>query len=149
MNNDNRKNFVAGLRRLADWIEVTTEFTTEFNLTINLFVYSKEKYAEAAKHFGACEKRFDGRYHSLVKAFSENVRIDLNIKQDYLCEKIVTKRIVPAMPEKVLPATPEHEVEDIQWKCPKSIMASAATQETDAVAIVRKLGQQLGTKFSA
>lgn len=116
---------IDGLRALADWLEqkdVGGLVANEGILSINVFLHSKEELAAHAKLIGSFTKQASGGYFFLRKEFSPCVRIEWNVKQDDVCEKVITQRVRPAEPEMVVPAKPERIEEIVEYVCPESIL---------------------------
>ena len=122
-----RADMIAGLRNLADFLEQTPEFD-DFCLPLEVLSFAKGKMqlAATAKLIAPCIKQTCGDWFYFIRDFGGEVRIKACIERTALCEKVeVGKRIVPARPETVLPATPEKEETVWEWVCPDSILAMA------------------------
>lgn len=127
-----RKEYVIGLRELADFIESLNITEAEhgevpamtgfwFGHKLQGFVYSKEDIAVWARAMGSFNKNFDGNYFELVKKFSENVSMEVNIGRDNICERVVIGTKI--VPETYIPSkfVAEHEEEIVEWRCPEDL----------------------------
>lgn len=123
---------VKGLRELADFLEARPEIEMWGGLTINLFADTNEKFAEAARTMGSCNKLTDGAYFMLRKEFSGGIKVDVNRNREAICTKVkIGEKIIPAVPETVLPAKPAHVEEVYEWQCPESILNAVDPDDDD------------------
>lgn len=131
----NKQEYVASLRELADFVE-SREFPDDWSgwyginsytaPDIQFSVNSKTDFAKIAKAFGSFKKSGDSASTDCNKELSLGARLALWGKKEAICEKVVVgKRIIPAEPEQIIPATEEHEEEIIEWKCPESFIAAS------------------------
>lgn len=124
MSHPNRE-FIDSLRKLASWLEAHPQpdlYT--MNTIFNVFLKTKEEFADAVMGIGTAEKGVSSSTFYLRKAFGGGLFLDINVNRDLICRKVVTKKIEPAEPEHVIPAKPEREVEEETWECPESILAA-------------------------
>jgi hypothetical protein len=120
--------FIDGLRALADWYEAKApalDLPTG-NVSLNIFSWSKEEFAEKAKLFGG-EKVTDDSYFMLRKTFAEGIRVDLNVWRQVVCERVLVATEV--IPEHIIPATPGRLG---RRDCDGELMAMRCTVRCDA-----------------
>jgi hypothetical protein len=113
-----------GLRSLANWLDAHPEVPRPSQHTVDQYLWDSDIFdgmdmiqtmAQIAKSMGSCNKSSSNGIFTLNKTFGTvTLRIADISKQ--VCEKVVTgKRHVEAQEA--------YEVEDIEWKCPDSILA--------------------------
>jgi hypothetical protein len=128
MENKNEK-LIQGLRDMADWLEAHPG-TPHVSSNGSFYIFlrganAKEQLAKFARDAAPVEKSSSGDYFNIDRQFGGKINLQATSKHDLICERIVTKKIVP---ERVLPAReeetiPEHEEEVISWSCPESLLA--------------------------
>lgn len=133
---DERSKAIAGLRAFADWCEAHPEFPTE-KIGCNLLwnQTNAEKFREACKVLGSGEKSAYGDWFSFTRTWGP-ISVEVFTPRAEVCEKIVTKKIrpavtVPAQPEKTYPESVE---EVIEWRCPESIFDADRRKEAEVSA---------------
>lgn len=118
MNWDQRDEYVAGLRELADYLE-TTELDMQYeeSLRIDLFTWSEDQFAEQSRKLGGFrEKVVEGAYAIVRRNFGPH-KIEVNIPRNKVCRCVqVGERVVPATEERVEPV--------YEWECPEGFTAS-------------------------
>lgn len=121
--NPNRQ-FIDAVRALADFLEAHP-MPCYCEASAGIFVCTKDEMLAKGKGMGHLDKvaNKDSDYFKLVKRFSPTVYFQIMTDRKEICERIVTKKIVPAKEAMVLPAQPEHEVDVVEWKCPPSLLA--------------------------
>lgn len=124
--NPNRA-FIDAVRALADMLEARP-MTCYCEASAGIFVHKKDEMLAIAKGLGNLDKVADKHsdYFKLVKRFSPTVYFQIMTNRDEVCERIVTKKLVEATPVQIIPASPEREVEVVEWKCPPSLLAEPA-----------------------
>jgi hypothetical protein len=124
--------FVADLRAAADLIQANPDiFPRPLEINISQFHSGKqgrEIIARAMRTLGKCEKGLQENRFILKTHIGKNIIIRLWADREVICERVVTKRVVPACIIASQPATeeriiPEHEEEIVTWSCPESILA--------------------------
>lgn len=113
---------IRGLRELADFLESWPECPGVSSPNVNIWLPTEEDakpvMAAFAKHAGHVEKHFLETTAYLRKKFAGNVWLDINANRNAVCERVqVGTRIVPAQPERVLPATEDKEEPVFEWQC--------------------------------
>lgn len=117
--------WLEGMKQLIAFVEANPQ-NDHFGASCERFIafsLTKEELLARTKNIGPLEKIWKDKYFSLRKTFAGGIVIDFMIDRDQVCERIVTKKVIPARPELVLPATPEREVEEVEWHCPDSLLA--------------------------
>lgn len=114
------------LRAMATFLESHDLPKAWPHISINIPCIDRADFLARTRGVGLLTKRVSDYYFTLEKIFGDGCQIDWFVQRDEVCEKIVTKKIVPARPEMVLPAIPEQEVEEAVWVCPESLLASVA-----------------------
>lgn len=116
-----RREYILGLRALADWYEQNPEVVTLADSTLSAFPYyeldSKEFAAKVARAMMTCEKKVsDGGLLYLKRKF-HGITLQFLFDRNIVCERrVVGKRQVPAevIPERVIEA---HEEDIVEWDC--------------------------------
>lgn len=109
--NEERRAFVNGLRQMANFVEANEELPVPMGCSMNVFVTHRRELAALARVGGAkWEKRANGNYFSLVVTFDGKHTYEINIERQQMCRRVVTGK-------RVVPAEPEHEVEEFAWVC--------------------------------
>lgn len=110
---DERRSLIQGLRDLADFLESNPSAPTPMAGRFDVFTYTKEMFAKAAKAVGGKLTKQDySAVMTLRKEFGP-IQYDLNCDRELICERIVTgKRIVPAVE-----AVQQREEEVVEWRC--------------------------------
>ena len=128
--NEKNAQLLSGLRDLCAFIEANDDFEfvtgqqpqVELSLATWYLRGSKEEHrayvCDLAKRVGKAEKLYGDEFFWLRHDFNPLVRLAVTSMRDVVCERVVTgKEIIPAQPRRHLPATKEHEVEIVEWKC--------------------------------
>jgi hypothetical protein len=114
-----RQAAIDGLRQLADFIEQHPGVPLPVANGNNAFVWSRETLAAIARTPGVrWEKGAEGNYFSLSVSFAGGYSYSINIEREQVCRKVVTGT-------RILPAQPEREVEECEWRCEDSLLAGA------------------------
>lgn len=135
-----RSAFIAGLRVFADWIESHPGAPLPFSQDFVRLAYTKEEFLEWRRASGLTEKSEYGSEHlAFRKTFTPPlsypwIRYHLVIEKQKTCQQVqVGTRVVPAEPEKIIPATPAREEPILEWQCDEPLLAeapvAAATEE--------------------
>lgn len=105
------KEYVYGLRQLADWYERHPNVKIPHNPPTVYSYNSKEEALFLAGILGRSEKKFEYSGFYLIKKFGE-LELRFCFNREVICERVVTgTRIVPAV------SYPEHPEDIIEWKC--------------------------------
>lgn len=132
------KDLVLGLRMLAKFIEdhpQTAEDLSYVRVSASVWGDDEEVLAEMgewARLFGHCEKKYNERYFTLLRKFSECVQVEIYAAR----EKVCTKRVIGTTTEQRYTLSPEDqakvdamkheyrdvEVEVVEWDCPPSLL---------------------------
>jgi hypothetical protein len=99
---------------LADYLTSHPEVPTPYIGVLNAYVTSKKKMAAIAR-LGEWKKGYNDSYMWLSKQFGDNVSLDINIDRTTVCHGVVVGK-------KMIPATPEQEVDVIKWVCDESLL---------------------------
>lgn len=122
------QDFIDGLRSLARFLEEHPEINANYN-TLQVDVFT-DKLAEVARSgYGMLAKETRTDWFSLRKSFSQSVWMYWNTSREKVCKRVVTgTKIIPAKPERLLPAEPEQVVETWEWQCPDSLLRDDDSQ---------------------
>lgn len=114
------KEYVDGLRRLADWYEQHPGVQLPFQHHPTVYAYSiKEDALAIASILGHSKKEFNGANFYLIKEFGE-VKLRFYFSREAICERVVTgTKVIPAV------SYPERIEEIIEWKCHPLLEADA------------------------
>lgn len=121
-----RQQFVAGLRELADFYE-QHECVPEFVSILNGFVDTAEQLVAARRALGARKKELHGISDELIGFTRSFGPLNLTIiaKREEVCQRVkVGEKIIPARPERTLPAEPEKREPVYEWECPGLLEAA-------------------------
>lgn len=126
MNEDGIKRINA-IRDLLDFVcEHDLEEADRLFCCLTIYPKNKEDLISRTRGMGTLEKIVQtiGETFTLRKKFGQHgVFIDFDINREKVCERIVTKKLLPAEEERIIPAKPEQEVDVVTWKCPESLLA--------------------------
>jgi hypothetical protein len=111
---EKRLEFIAGLRRMADFFETHPSVEVPYSETMNVFIDTKEELADIART-STWEKKQTDNYFWLEKNFGGRVQLQMNIERGKVCRKVVTGT-------KVLPAREAQEVEIFEWVCEEPLL---------------------------
>lgn len=123
-----RKAFLTGLRNFADFMESHPDMPLGwYGVTFSHWSMSREELTAIIRQLGSVTKNFESSYIEVKKDFGGNVKYEVNIHRDQVCERVVIgTRTVPA-------STSPERVEDIvEWRCSDTaFLAPRATEEED------------------
>ena len=115
--NDRRAAFIQSLRDCADFLDRHPSVNVPRYVNLNVFVNTREEIAAHAR-VTSWEKVYNDTWFYLRKEFGTDLSLDITVQRETVCRKVVTGT-------RVVPAKPEHEVEDIEWVCDDvSLLAS-------------------------
>jgi len=101
-----RTSEIAGLRELADFLEVHPNVPMPYVSTVNAYVRDREALQRVVREVGSVEKGADDNYMYVRRQFS-GVSYEINIRRELVCAKrVVGTRTVP-----------EHTEEIVEWDC--------------------------------
>lgn len=125
-----KEKFVKELRALADFVEEKDfDFEKKAPSSVTFYVWCTDKkdFAQKSKLLGSFKKSADN-WLNATKSFGDFVNLQVTITREYVCKKVkVGTKIIPAtekkiVPEQIIPAEPEKEVEVYEYKCPESFI---------------------------
>lgn len=105
---------IQGLRELAMFLEQHPEVPCPMVGGQNAFIATKAEMRALAR-VTSWRKEYVGSWFTLAKDFPGDVALHLNIERSTVCRKVVTGT-------KVVPARPEHEVEEFEWVCDEPLL---------------------------
>jgi len=116
----NNRDYVKGLRDFADWLEANPDYPELNKVNGFTFVYNQDELRDCAKKLGQAEKGWGTELFTLTKAFGP-VEFRTNIFRERLCERVVTKKVIPAHTVEAQEAyeVPERTEETVEWQCPE------------------------------
>lgn len=113
---------VNSLREFADWLEDHPDLPVCPGAgSFYMWCRNAKEMAECAVALGMFKKSACDKYLNATRYFGP-IEVQATIRHEYVCEKIITTKVVPALPERVLPAEPERTIEVVKWICPESIL---------------------------
>jgi len=128
-----RESFIQGLLDAASFFQTNPEIATPSSLIINQWVESKDAMAVYARVAGGWQKEYWDTNFALRRVFSGGVVFDVNIQRDQVCKQVVTgKKVIPAEPAKLIPASPEREVDVTEWVCDEGSLLAPEPAATGA-----------------
>jgi hypothetical protein len=124
---------IAGLRKLANWLEAQPEAQMPPQIAIAEWCKTKQTLADRMRQLGGHwekqENPTDG-YFELHLNFSPGIYYELFAKRENVCERVVigTKEVEVEGPDpaavEALPKLKRTEtIEDVEWVCPESLLA--------------------------
>ncbi len=121
---------LAGLRELIQLIESNPDFdftegsgddTVEVNYRTWYLHDTKDKRAavkDLVRRLGSADKVYGDNFAWVRHQFGPHVKFTISAHREVVCERVVVgKQMFPAEPERIVPATPAHMVEIVEWKC--------------------------------
>jgi hypothetical protein len=132
----NHRDFAAGLRQIAAWIEQHPEVDLPEPALTACSLYSKENAAVTARALGAggrCDKIFSDTLVTLKRDFG-GVAVQYHGTRSSVCQQVaVGKRVVPEQYVPPRPATeaqviPEHEETVYEWICSPMLAAGEGVE---------------------
>lgn len=118
---NDRKAFISSLRGLADWYEAKKELPAPvLKMDAALYPDTADQFRALARVIGSSKKEqygdFDD-YMRLVKDFGR-CEFKLVIEKQKTCNRVkVGEKVIPAKPERLLPAEPQKVVDVYEWDC--------------------------------
>jgi hypothetical protein len=104
-----RTQFIQSLRDCADWLEQHPDVRAPRYVDMNVFVDTLEDVASHARA-ATWEKIYNGQFFYLRRWFGPDLNIDIAAPREAVCRRVVVGK-------KTVPATPEHDVEIVEWIC--------------------------------
>lgn len=133
--NPNQK-LIDSLREAADFLEARPELPRFFH-DVDLRHYiagpveeQRKLLADYARKLSPVEKSFlDGsNLFRLVKQLPWGA-LRIIADREAVCRKVETKKLIPAKPERTLPAEPEREEVEVEWVCSEPLLAERESVE--------------------
>lgn len=127
------KSLIDGLRQAADFLEVNGGVGKVFSeFTLSIQCKNADEMIQRTRGIGQCDKVAFGEYFMLRKSLRPGMFIDWWVDREKVCERIVTTEVLPALPERTLPAEPERVVEKVTWSCPESLLGKRRDLQASA-----------------
>ena len=114
MTHEERDEFIHGLRELADFLDAHPTVEVPIYAMLNVFVNTKDELAAHART-ATWEKVYNGNWFTLRKEFG-TIKYEINATRDTVCRKVVKGT-------RVVPARPEHTVEEVEWVCEEALLS--------------------------
>ena len=126
------KQYVDDLRKLADLLEAHAEFGDPCGtVRVDIFPHPEDEKLHAAsaiRSLGNVKKIYDGDDFRLEKKVGIHTLL-LWYQRKQICTRVVVgTELVAAQPERVIPATPAHEREIVEWVC-SPVLSKPAVEE--------------------
>ena len=141
MSEKNQK-LIEGLRQLLAFVEANDDFefvpgSDDFVLQLQWhawYIHKEDEQRLAIADLtrrmakvGKVEKFYSSDYAWIRLPFGPHVRIDLSTMRKTICERVVVgKKLIPAQPERVIPATAERVEEEVEWRCHPVLTAGSS-----------------------
>jgi hypothetical protein len=107
----------------ADPDATNYEYVTDIEASLAK-LSSIAKFASKCSLVQGIEKKYRDNSFELKIKLDDDTTVDYTVKREVVCNKVVKGM-------KVVPATPEREVEDVEWECkPVSLIGFDATEYT-------------------
>lgn len=117
----NYERFIAGLRALADWYEAHPDTPVPHQPDISIYTVkgTRKKMQRIAEMLKPCRKEYDN-----ISGFFILSRHFGLLEARFVFERsaICTRRVVGTRIEPAKPASPEREVEIVEWDCAESVL---------------------------
>jgi hypothetical protein len=133
---------IKGLRELLAFVEANDDFefspsSGSFMIEANArtwYTSGEEKQrifiadlTRRMAHHGKVEKLYSDDYAWIRLHFGPYVEFSISTMRKVICERVVVgKKVIPARPETVIPASPERTEEEIEWRCHPVMTAGTA-----------------------
>lgn len=119
------KEAAANYRALAELAERVPHGPYVGSTDMIIVAHTSEEVAQTVKAIGGKWQKDNNENNMLIiQTVTDTADIRLVINHAHICERVKTGTLlVPAQPERTLPATPQHEEDVYEWKCPESILA--------------------------
>ena len=116
--------YVAGLRKIADFYEANPSLTLPTDTSFTVYGYdAKEDVLKLVHMLGNCKKEFLESVFYIVKAFG-GFKLKFCFSKSKVCERIVTgTKVIPSI------YFPERIEEIVEWKCHPLLEETADTNE--------------------
>ena len=113
--------YANGLRAIATWYENHPEIPVPVPeiQVLHMGEETKDMAVGIARALGHCDKDYGASIFYLIREFG-----GIKLKFAFWRSTICTRRVVGTRIEPARPATPEREVEIIEWDCPESLLDS-------------------------
>jgi len=114
------REWIDGLRELADFAETHPTVFDFYGETFNQFPCDAAALATIAHEIGTCEKVQLDPWYILSKQFGPH-SLEFNTQREKVCTKVVVGTKIVSKPD---PNAPKIEVEEevCEWQCPDSIL---------------------------
>jgi hypothetical protein len=120
-----RRDFIDGLRALANFYEDRPDLDAPLEQTIQLCALDKQTFLAYRRAAGFEKYHHEGEYLKFEHAFSPMVKFQIFTDREHICERVqVGEIVIPARDETLLPAKPEERIPKYEWRCPDSILAN-------------------------
>lgn len=107
------------LRDLVQFLESHPDVPMPFIDTVNVYPETKEALARIVRSAGGKFKKSSTAAYFHVDRQIGLIDFRLSMSHETACERVVVgKRVVEALPERILPARPAEEVDVVEWRCP-------------------------------
>lgn len=111
-----RRDFVQGLRELADFIDAHPDIPCPYGEAHNAFVRDKTQLGMIARAVGGrWDKNCTSQFFYIRREFAGGHSYEVNVSRDQVCRKVVTGT-------RIEPAQPEREVEVVEWVCTEPLL---------------------------
>ena len=123
-----QQNVIDELKQLVSFLE-SHEFDLEdgkhyfSNPELYLFTNTGDGFIKNVRNLGGFKREFNDYAANAVKQFG-STKLVVHSSRGSVCEKIkVGVKVVPAVPERIIPAQEERIEEVYEYKCPESLLA--------------------------
>ena len=115
-----RAAFIQALRDCAVFLERHPSVHAPRYVNLNVFVNTREDIASHARA-ATWEKIYNDDWFYLRREFGNDLSLDITTQRDTVCRKVITGT-------RTVPATPEREVEIVEWVCDDVAMLAARSR---------------------
>jgi hypothetical protein len=117
---EKRASVIAGLRACAAFLEAHPGVPTPSYSVLNVFLKTREDLAPIARA-ASWDKVHLADWFCLSRAFSEHLKLEVNVPRAAVCRRVVTGTTTIA-------ARPEQIVEQVEWVCEEPLLAEGGAR---------------------
>jgi hypothetical protein len=129
--NQQREEFIRGLRELADFYERTPgmPLPSETSTSFYLWPNSSDSVGKLAKLLAPAKKEFSSSFFTLSRKFG-SIKLEISWYKEDVCERVVTgqKQAVEKVPVAYEDRIVTRDI--VEWRCPESILQDKSEKET-------------------
>lgn len=138
---------IQGLRDMLAFVEANQDFdfcptagTCTVDLNFRTWYMQSDDVRRVAianltrrmAHAGKVDKLYTDSFAFIRLNFAPAVKIEISTMRETVCERVVVgKKLIPAQPERVIPAQEETTVEEVEWRCHPVMTAGSSVESNE------------------